>query len=145
MPGDFLSLSRFTRFNLLHLARAIISPGLGGFIMRPTQVRRNLQGSQYFTWNMPALAASGVDSIYIKDQFPLARKYKPLDWLEIQNNETVCDLLVEIGDEQFPVVAKTTRTITGKPLHNIKVTNRGDITTTLYDVILTMRKLPERV
>lgn len=112
-------------------------------IYQVRQERIKREGSPYFTWNFPATAATANSSIYVPDQFPASRKYEPLDWIEVANNEAANNLrLIINGGDSFPVPAKTIRTISGKALWHIQIINDGGAITTLGLVVVTMRREP---
>lgn len=108
---------------------------------REERIRR--EGSPYYTWAVPATAAAATSIIHVQDNFPESRKYEPLDWLEIVNNETVnsLTLIINSGD-RFTVPAGTIRTIDGKALWTIAVKNDGAVITTLNNIVVTIRRQP---
>lgn len=111
------------------------------YLVRQERIKR--EGSPYYTWTVPATAAAAVSSIYVPSQFPQARKYEPLDWLEIVNNEAANNLtLVVNSSDNFSVPAGTIRTIEGKALWSLAVTNNGAVITTLGNIIVTIRRQP---
>lgn len=110
------------------------------YLIRQERIKR--EGSPYYTWTVPATAAAATAVIYVPDEFPASKKYEPLDWLEIVNNETVNDLSIRIGNDTFLVPAGSIRTITNKPCRDVAVTNNGAVVTTLGKVIVTVRKQP---
>jgi hypothetical protein len=111
------------------------------YTVRQERIKR--EGSPYYTWIVPATAAADKSCIHVQTQFPTSRKYEPLDWLEIVNNEAVNGLTLTINSaDTFPVPAGTIRTIEGKALWAINVTNNGAVITTLNNIILTLRRQP---
>lgn len=111
----------------------------GIFTVREERIKR--EGSPYYPWNVPATAAAASSVINVGQQFPAARKYEPLDWLEIVNNEASNDLTLTInGNTSFPIPAKTIRTIDNLAVWHIQVTNDGAAITTLGKVIVTLQK-----
>lgn len=112
-------------------------------IYQVRQERIKREGSPYYSWAVPATAAAASSNIHVPTQFPAARKYEPLDWLEIVNNEAVNNLNLTInGQDTFPVPAGTIRTIDGKALWTLLVTNNGAVITTLNNIIVTLRRQP---
>lgn len=111
-------------------------------IIRQERIKR--EGSPYYTWTPGAITAGGGTlAIYIPDQFPASRKYQPLDWIEIVNNEASNDLRVVInGNTTFPVPAKTIRTIDNESLRHIQLINDGGSNTTPGLIYATLQKQP---
>ena len=101
------------------------------------------EGSPNFIYPLPAIAAGVTDTIHVPTQFPLSRKYQPLDSLEIVNNEAANPLIVIInaGDVYY-CPAGTIRSIsgTGIALWTIDIVNQGGGVTTLGQVYLTLKK-----
>lgn len=113
------------------------------YTVRQERIKRD--GSPYYTWQVPVTAASATSVIHVPTQFPLSRKYEPLDWLEISNNDTM-DLTLAINNgDTFPIPAGTIRTIDGKSLWHVAVTNDGAANTTLGKIIVTMRRQPQTI
>ncbi len=110
--------------------------------VRAERVKR--EGSPYYTWKVPVTAFSASAAIHVVSHFPEARKYNPLDWIEIANNESLIDLTVVInGGESFLIPASTIRTLDGLALHHIAVTNNhASVSTTLGAVVVTVRREP---
>ncbi len=102
------------------------------------------EGSPQYSWTVPATAAGAASVIEVRQQFPLARKYEPLDWLEIVNNEAVNNLTIAInGTALVQVVpARTIRTIEGQPLWHISIINEGAVITTLGSITVTIQRQP---
>jgi hypothetical protein len=118
---------------------ANIKPMRGLTIIRSERVKK--EGSPYYTYTMPALAAADSVAIALEQQFPEARKYFPLDWLQISNNEAANDLLLAVnGNMTFPVPAGTIQTIKNQPFWHVRITNQGGLTTTLNKVVLTFQR-----
>lgn len=100
-------------------------------------------GSEYFPWVVPVTAAAAISTIEIGNQFPRARKYLPLDWVEIQNNDVV-DLTVIInGRDTLPVPAGTIREIGSHQWWQIGIRNDdAAIASTLNMIIVSLRRRP---
>jgi len=125
--------------NLFDLAR--IERRKGTYTVRQERIKR--EGSQYYTWQFPVTAAGATSVIYVPDQFPDSKKYQPLDWLEIVNNEPTNDLTLVINNnDSFKVPAKTIRRIDNIALWHLAVTNDGGANTTLGAIIITLQKQP---
>jgi hypothetical protein len=111
------------------------------YLVRQERIKR--EGSPYYTWTVPVTATTATSSIHMQTQFPQARKYEPLDWLEIVNNEAVNNLTLTINQgDTFPSPAGTIRTIEGKALWSLAVKNNGGVNTTLGNIIVTIRRQP---
>ena len=111
------------------------------YLVRQERVKR--EGSRYYTWTPGVIATTALEAIYIPDQFPDSRKYQPLDWLEIMNNEAANDLTLTMnGNETLPVPHGSIRTVRNKPLWHVQVTNNGGVNTTAGLIIITLRKEP---
>ncbi len=126
--GNFSNLGKISRIK-------------GNFISREESIKR--EGSQYFTWEVPVTATTATAVIYVPTQFPQSRKYSPLDWIEIANNDPACNLTVTINNgDTFPVPMGVIRTIKGKALWHIAVTNDGGVNSTARAIIVTLQKEP---
>ena len=113
----------------------------GQFTSRVERIKR--EGSPNYPYNLPATAAAAVVTLSIPTLFPLSRKYQPLDFLEIVNNEAANDLTVTINNaDVFYCPSWTIRTIRGKgiALWQVAITNVGGVITTLGLVRLTLKK-----
>ena len=111
------------------------------YTVRQERIKR--EGSPYYSWTVPVTATTATAVINVQQQFPDSRKYEPLDFLEVSNNEAANDLTLTInGTQPFPVPAGTIRTIEGKALWHIALTNNGGVNTTLGKIIVTLRRQP---
>lgn len=111
------------------------------YIVRQERIRR--EGSPYYTWTPGIIAAGGSATIHVPTQFPDSRKYDPLDWIEVANMETGCNLTLTInGDTAFPVPLSSIRTIDNMALWNITITNNGGVNTTAGKIIVTLQRQP---
>lgn len=105
--------------------------------------RVNREGSPYYTWQVPVLAAGVSAQIHIPTQFPDSRKYEPLDWIEVANAEVANALTLTINsDMSLPVPVSSIRTVDNEALWNIVITNNGAGAITLGKVIVTLQKQP---
>jgi len=111
------------------------------FTVRQERIKR--EGSKYYSWTVPVTATTASVEIHVPDQFPDSRKYSPLDWLEITNDEPTNALTLTInGNTTFPIPAGTIHTFKRLSLWNVEITNRGGVNTTLGNIIVTLRKQP---
>ncbi len=130
--------------NLFEIAN--IRPRRGITIDRLERIKR--EGSPTYTWAVPVTATTATAVIYVPTQFPGSRKYEPLDYIEIVNNEPLNDLTLTINGKETRVVpAGTIRTIhgTGVALWHIAVTNDGGVNTTLGAIMVTLQKEPQTI
>ena len=101
------------------------------------------EGSEYFSWEVPATAAAAMSTIEIARQFPAAKKYEPLDWVEVSNNDTVDLTLIINGAETLPVLTGTIRTVEGKALWQIGIRNDdAAAASTLHKIKVSLRRQP---
>ena len=114
------------------------------YIVRQERIKR--EGSPYYTWIVPVTAAAATSVIAVQEQFNESRKYEPLDWLEIVNNEAALDLTLRINNnDSLYVPASSMRTVLGRALWYIAVTNNGGANTTLNKIIVTLRREPQTI
>jgi hypothetical protein len=111
-------------------------------IVRQQRVLQN--GSEYFTIKLPSIAA-GDFAIYDIDnstELKAATKYKPLDFVEITNND-VSDIEICLDfQDTFLVPKGVIKTISDRPFYCIKVKNIGSGSTTADKVVLTLQRMP---
>jgi len=107
------------------------------------QARIKKEGSPYYTYEMGAIAATASLSIELDAQFPASKKYSPLDYCEIANNDVV-DIYVYFNNEdRLPVYAGTIREVSNKPIRTVRVDNRdAAVTSTSTAIVLTFRRDP---
>ena len=112
-------------------------------ISKVRQKRILKEGSEFFTIKLPAINA-GDFAIYDIDtstELAAARKYKPLDFIEITNNDTI-DVQVMLNFQDSFVVPKSViKTITERPIYSIKVLNIGASATTVDKIVLTLQRM----
>ena len=65
------------------------------------------EGSEYFSWIVPVTIAGAQSSIEIGQQFPRARKYLPLDFIEVMLAGLARDGGLYVP-EQWPALSATT-------------------------------------
>jgi len=108
---------------------------------RAERIKR--EGSAYYTYQLQILAATASISIYPDTQFPLSRKYSPLDWLEITNNDAV-DVTIRVNNrDSFVCPSKTIRKVVNTPLRHITITNNDAAVATIANLVtLNLRKRP---
>lgn len=101
-------------------------------------------GSEYFTIK-PAAITAGDFTIYDIDkssELEAARKYKPLDYVEITNNDDV-DIEVQLNfADKFLVPKGVIKAIEERPFYSLKVTNKGAVATTQDKIVLTLQRMP---
>lgn len=106
------------------------------------QERIKKEGSEYFSYIVPVTIAGAISYIEIANQFPRAKKYEPLDWIEVVNNDAMALTLIINGNTHLPVPAGTIRTVDNSALWEIGIRNDGAINTTLNLILLTLRRQP---
>jgi len=101
-------------------------------------------GSEYFPIKLPAIDA-GDFVIYDIDnsaELEAARKYKPLDFVEVTNNDTVdIELTLDFKDT-FLVPKGVIKTISERSFFCLKVKNIGTAATTANKIVLTLQRMP---
>lgn len=107
-----------------------------------TQEKIKREGSPYYSWIVPVIAPAAVAYIEVATQFPLSRKYQPLDWLEIVNNDAVNLLLAVNTAEILPVPAGVIRKVADMGIISVTVTNMGIINSVLNSIVVTLQKRP---
>lgn len=121
----------------------LMNPSRTRNITTVRQERIKREGSQYYTWKPGVIATTASSSIFPDIHFPDSKKYSPLDWIEVVNNEPTNDLTLTINStDSFKVPAKTIRTIDNIALRHIKVTNDGGGNTTAGLIVITLQKQP---
>lgn len=113
-------------------------------ISRVRQERILREGSEYFTIKLPAITAGDflIYDIDTSSELAAARKYKPLDFIEITNNDTAADVNVMINfQDQFIVPKGVIKTISERPIYSIKVINISASATTVDKVLLTLQRM----
>lgn len=107
---------------------------------RAERIKR--EGSPPYVWTPGAIAATASSAIHVPTQFPASRKYEPLDFLEVVNNDAVDLTLTVNGDDQFNIPAASIRKVRGAMWH-ISLTNLdAAINSTAGKIILTFRREP---
>ena len=106
------------------------------------QERVKREGSEYFTWE-PAPAATATAAIETGTQFPRARKYQPLDFIEVCNNDVVDLTLTINGNITLPVPAGVIRKVVNQTLWQVGITNDDAATNaTAGAIVVSMRREP---
>lgn len=109
--------------------------------VRTERIKR--EGSRPYVWEPGATAAAASIAMYPDTQFPDSKKYAPLDWIEVVNNEPSNDLSLTInGKETYKVPAKTIRTVDNCALRHVLITNDGAAITTARLIVVTVKKQP---
>lgn len=108
--------------------------------------RINQFGSRNFVYALGVLAAATRINFDIKTTYPEARKYEPLDTMEIVNNDVV-DIQINLNamtdEDRYIIPAGSTRIIRDTPIWNVYITNlNAGIATVANMVILTLYRSP---
>lgn len=110
------------------------------------QERIKKEGSEFFTWRPGVTIAGARTSIEIKTQFPMARKYMPLDYVQVANNDAVDLTLTINGQETLPVPIGTIITVSDKWLYEIGITNDDAVAPTVVNrITVTLQRQPETI
>ena len=122
---------------------------LGNLLNRSQRIKLNRikrsmrEGSPVYNYDLPALAALAAINNSIEVQFPAAKKYEPLNWVEIVNNDTVDIQITLNGTETFFIAAGSIREIK-RSIWLYRVTNLDVANpTTLGKIKLQFQRLPE--
>lgn len=125
--------------NIFELAN--ITRRKGVIVSRLERIKR--EGSPNYDWQLPVTAAGAISHIYVPTQFPASRKYEPLDYMEIVNNEVAnpIDVIVN-GHDHYYMPAGTIRPVhgAGVALWSLDVENLGAGPTTLGLVRFSFKK-----
>ena len=111
------------------------------YLVRQARIKR--EGSPYYTYTVGVIAASDSAVLIPRIYFPESKKYEPLDFIEIVNNDVVDLSLAINGQDHFVCLAGTIRTIEAMPLHEIRIINNDAATATVAGkIILTLQRQP---
>jgi len=121
--------------------RANVQSANNRYIIRQERIKR--EGSPYYSYTVGVVAAGDNVVLSPSQYFPESKKYAPLDWAEVVNNDVV-DILVTVnGGDTIIVLAGTIRYIEGKPLHELRIKNNdGSTSTTDKKIRLTLQRQP---
>ena len=98
-----------------------------------TRLRRVMrEGSPRYHYDVPVIVAAAFVEFNCSQQFPLSRKYAPLDSMLVINTDAVdiAVLLNGAGGDNFIVPAHTIRNITPADcavIGNVRITNNGGV------------------
>jgi len=116
-------------------------------ILERREQRTFQNGSPFYTYELPVLvAATWTGVLNVIDLFPDAYKYRPLDYIEVTNNDAV-DLILECDHrETFPVPAGTIRGRIDRPLHYFRIYNADPaVDTVLGQVYVILQRRPTSI
>ncbi len=109
--------------------------------------RAKRAGSPYFPWTPGAIAAGAVAEIEVGRQFPGARRFEPLDYIEIINNEPANQITVSINgraaaSERVITIPARTQRISDEDVFigTIHVLNDGAVATTAGSIVIKVKK-----
>ena len=130
--------------NIIDQALAIINPP-------PRLSRRDermfTEGSPIYSYELPALAAATwTGTLRVWNQWLDARKYEPLDYIEVTNNDSV-DLLLQMDTgDPLPIPAGTVRGRIDKPFRSFTIRNEDAATaTTQGKVYVVVQRRPTSI
>lgn len=113
-------------------------------ISKVRQQRVLQHGSEYFTIKPPAIDAGDFTIYDIDNSADLvnARKYKPLDFVEVTNNDSVDIELTQDFQDTFLIPKGVIKTISERSFYSLKVKNIGTAATTEGKIVLTLQRMP---
>jgi len=108
-------------------------------------MRIRFSGSPYYQIK-PGVITAGAFSDYTYDsssELVDAKKYAPLDYIEITNNDVV-EIEIQINQkDKFYVAPSSIKRISNHPIHHIRVRNLHASTSTTADkIVLLLQKEP---
>lgn len=110
-------------------------------IVRERRIQK--AGSPYFNLELPTIPPQGIKAYMVTDVSEAARKYLPLDYIEVTNLAIVDVMLCLDDGDSFIIPHGTIKSIEDKPFRRFRITNR-DITneTGNAKVLIQMQRLP---
>ena len=113
-------------------------------ISKVRQQRVLRYGSEYFTIKLPVITAGEfvVYDIGTSPALNSAKKYKPLDFVEVTNNDVV-DAEVSLDfQDTFLVPRGVIKTISERSFHSLKIKNISASDSSADKIILTLQRMP---
>ena len=109
------------------------------FARRQRRIKED--GSPPYRYALGVVVAAASVDFDVGQQFPDSRKYAPLDWIEIYNNDVV-DITITInGTIQLPIAGGAVRKVDNQALWHILITNNDAlVATTANQIILTLQR-----
>lgn len=107
--------------------------------------RIDREGSPIYPFSVPQIAASSYLERCIATQFPDAKKYEPLNWTEVINNDSVdIDLYLNgVGGDYFHIPAGTCRPISRTAVWHYRIANCDAVTaSTAGKIKISFQRLP---
>ena len=102
-----------------------------------------LEGSPPYRYPVGAVAASAFVQFDVGTQFSDSRKYEPLDWVEIVNNDAVHIRVFINGNISVEVPAGVIRLVEDQALWQIRVLNLDGVNAiTANAITLTLQRSP---
>lgn len=120
-------------------------PPQGGksWLIRQERIRR--EGSPYFNYALPVTAAAARREVVIETAFPEAKKYEPLNFLEVTNNGTI-DLELNLKGDTFLIPAGVIKSFARKAIWQFTITNADAANPTVAGAVrVALRKLPKTI
>lgn len=118
--------------------------------LRNQRERRALRGgSPYFTYTPGIIAAGATTAINVYTTYTAARKYLPLDYIEIINNEAANPITVAINAS--PAASNRTITVPARTqrisdedvqIWTVHVQNDGAVATTAGNIVIKLKRAP---
>ena len=103
------------------------------------------EGSPFYTHSFGIIAATtGREYVSIETRFADARKYAPLDFLEVTNNSGA-ELTLHINGDPvntIPVPAGVIKKLSRRAIWSLALTNASAVATAATEVIAVLQRLP---
>jgi len=128
--------------SLFDIAR--ISPPRNIRLIRQERIKR--EGSPPYTWPVPVTAAGARAALYPDTYFPASKKYSPLDYIQLSNNDSVDVMLIINTTEQTFCPAGSVTTVDNIGLRHIMIQNLdGAVASTLYKIYAVLQKQAQTI
>ena len=125
-----------------------MTPLFNSFLNKSQAIKLNrikramAEGSPVYSYLPMAMAAGASINQSVELQFPKAKKYEPLNWIEVVNNDAQSINLVINGTDTYYVPAGTTREVK-RPIWLYRLTNIGAAATVIGLIRVQLQRLPE--
>jgi len=112
--------------------------------MNVREKRIRVSGSPYYQISLGVITAGSMEVYdYDSDELKPAKKYSPLDTIEITNDDLVAIEVCLNQRDKFYVPRSTVKEISEHPIHRISVKNLDAATSTTADkIVLALSKSP---
>lgn len=101
------------------------------------------QGSQFYEYKCAQIAAAAKVVVRISEQFPNARIFEPLDYIEFINNSAVSITIGLSGEEPYTIPPYMIKPFSKKPYREFSITNLSATTAiATSEVIVHCQRMP---